>query len=147
MHIYPTIEAIVAALGGSQILNEDVRTVADLSRLVIAGLPFASLRRVSAHFPDAVRSRVEQLVVPRTTRLRRERSGVLSTEESERLERVARVTVLAEQVLETREDAQEFMMEPHPLLDGQAPIDLAATDLGARRVESVLWRMEYGLPV
>ena len=147
MHAYPTIEAIVAALGGTRILNEDVRTMADLSRLVVAGLPFASLRRVSARFPDVVRSRVEQLVVPRTTMLRREQSGVLSTEESERLERIARVTTLAEEVLESREEAQAFMMEPHPLLDGQAPIELAATDLGARRVESVLWRMEYGLPV
>jgi putative toxin-antitoxin system antitoxin component (TIGR02293 family) len=79
--------------------------------------------------------------------LRREQAGVLSREESERLERVARLTALAEHVLESREDAQRFLTAPHPLLDGEAPIDLAATDLGARRVEDVLWRLEYSLPV
>jgi putative toxin-antitoxin system antitoxin component (TIGR02293 family) len=87
------------------------------------------------------------IVSPRTTLLRREREGVLSPEESERLERVARLTALAEHVLESSADAQQFLTSPHPLLDGDAPIDLAATDLGARRVENVLWQLEYGLPV
>lgn len=147
MSAYPTVAAVVAALGGRAILRADVRTVAELNRLILAGLPFRSLRRVSAHYPQEERARVEQLVVPRTTMLRRERAGVLSREESERLERVARLTALAEQVLESREDAQRFLTTPHALLDGEAPLDLAATDLGARRVEDVLWRLEYSLPV
>jgi putative toxin-antitoxin system antitoxin component (TIGR02293 family) len=147
MSAYPAIEEVVATLGGKGVLRANVRTVAELSRLVSAGLPFRSLRRVSAHYPAAERARVEQIVVPRTTMLRREQAGVLSREESERLERVARLTTLAERVLESREDAQRFLTTPHPLLDGQAPIDMAATDLGARRVEDVLWRLEYSLPV
>jgi putative toxin-antitoxin system antitoxin component (TIGR02293 family) len=144
---YPAIEAVVETLGGKGVLRTEVRTLADLSRLVLAGLPFRSLQRVSAHYPAAERARVEQLVVPRTTMLRREQAGVLSPEESERLERLARLTALAEHVLESREDAQRFLTEPHALLDGQSPVDLAASDLGARRVEDVLWRLEYSLPV
>jgi putative toxin-antitoxin system antitoxin component (TIGR02293 family) len=147
MSAYPAIEEVVATLGGTGVLRAKVRTVAELSRLVVAGLPFRSLRHVSARYPAAARARVEQIVVPRTTMLRREQAGVLSREESERLERVARLTALAEHVLESREDAQRFLTAPHPLLDGEAPIDLAATDLGARRVEDVLWRLEYSLPV
>jgi putative toxin-antitoxin system antitoxin component (TIGR02293 family) len=145
--VYPAVESVVAILGGRRGLGADVRTVADLSRRVAEGLPFRSLGKVTAYFPPSYRARVEQLVVPRTTMGRRAQAGVLSREESERLERVARVTTLAEQVLESREDAQRFLTSPHPLLDGDAPLDLAATDLGARRVEDVLWRLEYGLPV
>jgi putative toxin-antitoxin system antitoxin component (TIGR02293 family) len=145
--VYPAIDAVVRALGGKAILREDVRTIADLNRLVSAGLPFRSLRRVSGRYPTDERARVEQVVVPRTTMLRRELSGVLSPEESERLERVARLTTLAEDVLDSAEEAQRFLTAPHALLDGQAPIDMAATDLGARRVEDVLWRLEYSLPV
>lgn len=144
---YPAVDAVVATLGGRRVLRADVRTVADLNRLVAAGLPFRSLRRLSAHYPAAARARVEQLIVPRTTMLRREQSGVLSPAESERLERVARITALAEQVLESQDEAQQFLTSPHPLFDGRAPLDLAATDLGARRVEDVLWRLEYSLPV
>lgn len=147
MNAYPAVAEVVEALGGEGLLHATVRTMADLSRLVAAGLPFPSLRRVSARYPVAERARVESIVGSRTTMQRREQSGILSPDESERLERVARVTALAEYVLESRKEAQQFLIAPHALLDGQAPVELAATDLGARRVEDVLWRLEYTLPV
>jgi putative toxin-antitoxin system antitoxin component (TIGR02293 family) len=144
---YPAVEAVVRTLGGAAILRAQVRTIADLSRVISTGLPFRSLRLVSAHYPEAQRRHVEQIVVPRSTLQRREQSGVLSPEESERLERVARLTALAEHVWESREAAQSFLTAPHSLLDDQAPLDLAATDLGARRVEELLWQLEYSQPV
>jgi uncharacterized protein (DUF2384 family) len=39
------------------------------------------------------------------------------------------------------------MTTPHPLLEGRAPIEVAETELGARRVEDVLAALEYALPV
>ena len=147
MSSYPAVEAVVEALGGARILRSRIRTLADLSRLISAGLPYRSLRRVTERYPEAQRRRIEQLVVPRSTLQRREQTGVLSPEESERLERVARLTALAEYVWESQEAAQHFLTSPHPLLDAQAPLDLAATDLGARRVEDLLWELEYGLPI
>ena len=146
MSAYLSVEAVARSLGGKKVLRAEVRTLADLNRLVVAGLPLRSLRLVSCRFRPERRTGVEQLVVPRTTMLRRERSGVLSTEESERLERLARITALAEHVLESHEEAEQFLTSPLALLDG-VPIEIAVTDLGARRVEEVLWRMEFGLPV
>jgi hypothetical protein len=32
-------------------------------------------------------------------------------------------------------------------LENQAPLELAATDLGTRRVEALLWKLEHSLPV
>jgi len=147
MSRYPALETVVATLGGRRVLRVQISTIAQLSALVLRGLPLQSLRRVSAHYPAAERARVERLVAPRTTLLRRERAGILSPEESERLERMARVTALAEHVLESQADAQQFLTSPHPLLEGRAPIDVAVSDLGARRVEDVLWRLEFSLPV
>jgi putative toxin-antitoxin system antitoxin component (TIGR02293 family) len=147
MTTYPEIESVVAALGGRQLLRETIRSLGELDARVARGLPVESLHRVSQRFPEGERNRVMYIVSPRTTLLRREREGVLSPEESERLERIARLATLAEHVLESPAGAQQFLTSPHPLLDGEAPIDLAATDLGARRVESVLWQLEYGLPV
>jgi putative toxin-antitoxin system antitoxin component (TIGR02293 family) len=144
---YPAVQAIAQALGGKRVLRAEIRTLADLNRAVLAGLPFRSLRLVSARYRPARRSEVEQLVVPRTTMLRREQAGVLSVDESERLERIARITALAEHVLESQEEAEQFLTSPHALLDGVRPLELAVTDLGARRVEDILWRLEYGLPV
>ena len=134
-------------LGGARILRARVRTLMDLAQLVSNGLPFRSLRAVAERYPEPYRRRIEQLVVPRTTLQRREASGVLSPEESERLERVARLSALAEYVWESRDAAQQWLTTPLPLLGNEAPLDLAATDLGARRVEDVLWKLEHSLPV
>lgn len=144
---YVDVSAVVGLLGGTRTLRAEVRTVADLNRAVIRGLPLRSLTLVSSRYRPPVRERLERMVVPRTTRARREQTGVLSSEESERLERVARLTALAEHVWEDAEAAHAFLTNPHPLLDGETPIDLAASDLGARRVEDLLWKLEYSLPV
>jgi len=145
--VYPAIESVVEMLGGARILRARVRTLMDLAQLVSNGLPFRSLRAVAERYPEPYRRRIEQLVVPRTTLQRREASGVLSPEESERLERVARLSALAEYVWESRDAAQQWLTTPLPLLGNEAPLDLAATDLGARRVEDVLWKLEHSLPV
>jgi len=57
------------------------------------------------------------------------------------------VMALAEEVWESRDDARLFLTTPHALLGGERPIDLAQSELGARRVEELLWRLEYSLPV
>lgn len=147
MSLFFSAERVAATLGGTRILRARVRSVADLSRAVRAGLPYGSLTAVVALFPEADRERIERLVVTRTTRLRRQESGKLSQAESERLERIARLTTLAEEVWESEEDALVFLTTPHPLLDGAQPIDLADSDLDTRRVEDLLLKLEYSLPV
>jgi putative toxin-antitoxin system antitoxin component (TIGR02293 family) len=147
MASYPDVLKVAATLGGTKILRENVFTVADLERLVGRGLPFAALKFVLRHFPQRQKARVQQIVVPRSTLQRREEEGRLKPAESERLERIARLATLAEHVWESAEDAQRFLTSPHPQLDNQAPLDLAATDLGTRRVETLLWKLEHSLPV
>jgi putative toxin-antitoxin system antitoxin component (TIGR02293 family) len=144
---YPDVLKVAQNLGGPKVLRAKVFTVADLERAVGKGLPFAALRYVLRLFPQRQKTRVQQLVVPRSTLQRREQEGRLRPAESERLERIARLATLAEQVWESPEEAQKFLTTPHPLLDDQAPIDLAATDLGTRRVETLLWNLEHSLPV
>lgn len=147
MPAYPAIHAVVAALGGRSVLRRDVHSLAELSGLVEAGLPMRSLDRLSASFPASDRETVANAVAPRTTRLRRSETGVLNTTESERLERIARLTALASHVLESDLEGRRFLLTPHALLGGHTPLELSMTDLGARRVEDILWRLEYTLPV
>ncbi|MEJ7812911.1 MAG: antitoxin Xre/MbcA/ParS toxin-binding domain-containing protein [Gemmatimonadaceae bacterium] len=144
---YPDINAVVGKLGGSGVLRAQVRTLPELSRVVREGLPLRSLYKVAERFPAAHQRRVEQLIAPRSTLQRREESGVLSAEESQRLERVARLVALAEQVWESEQTALDWLTAPHPHFDGEAPLDVGATELGARRVEELLWKLEHSLPV
>jgi putative toxin-antitoxin system antitoxin component (TIGR02293 family) len=143
---YPNIDSVVQSLGGKHLLGA-IRTFADLNVAVGRGLPYRSLGVLAGQFAAQHRSHVEQIVAPRSTLQRRQREGVLARDESERLERIARLTALAEEVWESTEAAQEFLTTAHPHLDNQVPIDLAASDLGTRRVEAVLWGLEHSLPV
>lgn len=130
-------------------LERRVRTVKELDDAVRAGLPLESLdsvvRRVAED--DSEARRIKDRIVPRATRYRRREQQRLKPAESERLERVARIVSLAEEVWESRADAREFLTTPQPALDDRLPLELAETDLGARQVEQLLMKLEHGLPV
>ena len=123
-------------------------SAAYIEQAVEAGLPRNTLRRVAEFLAGADKSKISDLewdVVPKTTLERRK--SKLSTEESERTERIARLFVHARRALGTEAEAREFMMTPHPELDGRSPFDSAKTDLGARHAEGILNALEYGLAV
>lgn len=143
-----TIKApeVARILGGQRTLHRRIRTLADLRAAVESGLPVESLDRAVSHVvaegPSA--TELKYSIVPKTTlQRRRER---LSAEESERLERLARMTALAQEVWEDSALAREFLTSPQPQLDGERPVDLARSDLGTRQVEDVLYALEYSLP-
>ncbi len=138
---------ITNVMGGAATLKRRLRSMADLERAVEAGLPKATLgTTVRAVLDDrrAARRAQDRIVPPATFKRRR---GILSSEESQRVERLARVIATAFFVWNDREQARRFLLSEHPLLEGRRPFDVAATDLGARRVEELLWGLFYGLPV
>ena len=91
MASYPDVLKVAQTLGGTKVLREQVSTVADLDRAVGRGLPFAALKYVVRFFPERQKTRVQQIVMPRSTLQRREEEGRLRPAESERLERIALV--------------------------------------------------------
>jgi putative toxin-antitoxin system antitoxin component (TIGR02293 family) len=137
--------AVAKILGGSSVLHRRVKSLADLRLVVEHGLPVDALERTVAHFAlePGMASELKHGIVPKTTLQRRTR---LTLEESERLERLARLAALAEEVWESPSLAKEFLVTAQPQLDGERPIDLARTDLGARQVEQLLMRIEHALP-
>ncbi|WP_120342854.1 antitoxin Xre/MbcA/ParS toxin-binding domain-containing protein [Paraburkholderia fungorum] len=67
--------------------------------------------------------------------------------ELEQAERLARIVALAQYVWESETDARQFLNASHPLLDGRTPLDASTTEHGVRRVEDLMWRVFYGIPV
>jgi putative toxin-antitoxin system antitoxin component (TIGR02293 family) len=143
-----TIKAsrIADILGGPKILRHDVSNLVDLQKVVAEGLPIRSLDETAKYVSNGPRAAaaLKDRLIPRATRSRRTR---LKTGESEKVERIARLMALAEDVWENTIDARAFMNESHPMLEGRSPLEMAATELGARRVERLLMHLEYGLPV
>ena len=128
-------------------LSAAVRTVGELESAVSAGLPKRSLERLSArlHGDRKVANAYKFQLVPEATWKRRKTR--LSPAESERTERIARLLAYAEHVWDDRERAREWMSKPHRELENTSPLEVARTELGARRVEDLLNKLFYGLPV
>jgi putative toxin-antitoxin system antitoxin component (TIGR02293 family) len=132
-------------LGGAATLGSVIRNLRDLRLRVEEGLPVQALDSVARHVAtnDRAAAEIKRRIVPKTTLARRQR---LTLEESERLERLARITALAEEVWENEGDAHEFLHSEQPQLGGVRPIEMAKSDPGAREVENLLMKLEYSLP-
>lgn len=127
-------------------LKKRVRSLGDLSEIVSHGVAKSAVRRIAervAGDPKEEREVMGRLIPPATYKRRK---NLLKPDESERAERLARVIATSEYVWEDEENARRFLKSPHPELGGRTPLDASYTELGARRVEELLWKLFYGLP-
>jgi putative toxin-antitoxin system antitoxin component (TIGR02293 family) len=63
---------------------------------------------------------------------------------SERLDRIAVVSHLAEEILESQVSAAHWMSTSNKALGGTAPVMLCETEIGAKQVRRVLHALEWG---
>ncbi len=127
-------------------LSPASHSLAELEARVRAGLPKSALRAGVEHavLSEQARHKLLTRIILETTYKRRH--DRLTPGESEKVERLARIGATAIGVWDNADDARTFLATEHPLLEGRAPLDVALTELGARRVEKLLWQLFYGLP-
>lgn len=119
----------------------------DLERRVQVGLPKSTAKRVFVHVfakPGEAMEWVYRIIPSATYKRRR---GSLSPAESEKIGRFARVIAAAERVFDDPAEAKRFLVTPHDLLGGKTPLETSMTEMGAVRVEELLMRAVYGIPV
>ncbi len=141
-----TVAAITTALGGRKVLKRKVDSDSDLTSLTREGLPVGTLTLL-AHQLSIERKTLAHIVgiSDRTLSRRLADNRRLSAEESDRIIRLARMVTLTVDTLGDFTKASSWLQSPNRVLDGQRPLDLLDTDTGARSVETVLMRIEYGL--
>jgi putative toxin-antitoxin system antitoxin component (TIGR02293 family) len=116
-----------------------------LAYSVQKGLPVSALDRVAGRVsPNDVR-RFTYRVVPKPTLDRRRRDKKpLTTDESDRLARVAKVFAFGLEIFGDEVKVRSFLDRPHPMLDDAAPLEVAlATGPGADAVINLLGRAAY----
>ncbi len=69
----------------------------------------------------------------------------LSTDEAQKTVRFARVTALGNAIFEDSQMTSRWLERSNSALRGLSPMELLDTEEGAREVESVLRRLEYGI--
>lgn len=132
-------------LGGLAVLKVEVNRDYDLEKLVARGLPYQTVDKlVERIYPQDKTKR--QQIIPSSTYYRRRKAGYLTAEESSKVERIARVYVMMLEIWDGEEDsARCFMQTKHHLLDNRSPFEASLSELGARQVEDILRRIEFGI--
>jgi putative toxin-antitoxin system antitoxin component (TIGR02293 family) len=137
--------SIVEILGGKAALKRKVSTAAQLTEAIREGLPYSSLEALLAKLRISRNEASAVLHLPERTLARRRKEKRLRPDESDRVLRLARLFSLAQQVLETEENASTWFSQPNRSMAGQTPLAMIDTEVGAREVEETLWRIAHGI--
>ena len=114
-------------------------------QVIRSGLPARAFVGVANVLDLSVDELAKKLgVPPRTIRHQRKKATRLSSANTEKIVRTARVLHLAKKIFSTNGAISGWLNSPAPALDGARPIDLLDTGLGAREVEAVLNGIAYG---
>lgn len=121
-----------------------VRSDRDLASLVEKRLPATAVKSLMrSGLSDA---EVYFLIVPRRTLAHRiAKHQPLSKDESDKAVRVARVTAMAEQVFGEPERAWRWLRKAKRHFNGKTPVEMLATEAGARLVEEMVVQIEDGM--
>lgn len=131
--------------GGSRILGCKIDNELDLIPLLREGLPYTTLEHLMAQLGLSREDVQNVLLLPSRTMTRRKQQRRLSGGESDRLYRLSRIMAHAVDVFDDRGKASAWMRRGNRALNGETPLSLLNTDIGARQVDNVLGRIEHGI--
>ena len=116
-----------------------------LVEIIRNGLPVQELDVLQTSFDVPMDKLAPKLGMSKATLHRRKAQGRLGPEESDRVLRYARLMGKAIKVFGGIEEARQWLTSPQFGLGGAVPFDYAETEIGAREVENLIGRIEYGV--
>src|SRR5436190_24247064 len=110
-----------------------------------AGLSFRAVQNLQKALDIPLETVASVLGMSRATLHRRKRQVKIDEDESEKLVRYQRLLKKAEDVFGDGKSARESLPHKKAGLGKAVPLDFARTEIGAREVENLLGRLEYGV--
>ena len=110
-----------------------------------AGLSFRAVQNLQKALDIPLETVASVLGMSRATLHRRKLQGKIDEDESEKLVRYQRLLKKAEDVFGDGKSAREWLTHKQAGLGKVVPLDFARTEIGAREVENLLGRLEYGV--
>ena len=111
-----------------------------------AGLPFSRFDDLRASIELPANQLATIIKLPVSTLARKKKSGQLTSDQSERLVRLARIMELAFELFEGDADAaRRWLKAPRDVLGGNTPLQMVATEIGAREVENLIDCLQDGV--
>ena len=134
-------------LGGQRAIGTKVERELDFDEVIKQGFRpqvFVSFK-TNTKLPNSVLSRVLGVSVRTIDRFAVSKGAArIKPAVSDRLYRAAKIVALAEDVIEDRDQALEWLSSKQRGLGDRMPFDLIETDAGTREVEEELQRIEHG---
>ena len=132
-------------LGGRRVLRAQPHSALDWIEVIRKGISAAAVPSLLQALQLSQSDLARAIGIPERTLARRKREGVLSSEESAKLLRLARVVGRANEVFEGSQAALRWLKSPNSALSGATPLSLLDTDIGAENVLDTLGRIEHGV--
>ena len=136
---------IVASFGASHKGGSTIPSPTKLIKIVREGLPIEELDALQGLLGVPIEELAPILGISKATLHRRRTGETLTQSESDRVVRFAKLMGRAVQVLESPESARRWLKTPQLGLGGELPLEYAQTEVGAREVEDLLGRIEFGV--
>ena len=117
----------------------------ELIRKIQKGLRFSELETLQNSIDMPFEQLAAKLSISRSTLQRRKAAGRLSPDESDKVMRLSRLLEHATTVFGDIDRARTWLKFPQRGLGGAVPLDYAETEVGAREVDNLLGRIDYGV--
>ena len=111
-----------------------------------AGLPFKAVEELEKAFGTTRKEIGAVLSIPPSTLTRRQKTGRLAMDESDRIARLARLKDAVLAMMQYDNDAAiKWLHSPLEILNDETPMQHASTEMGARDVEDLIGRIQHGV--
>ncbi len=111
----------------------------------LPGLEFREFEALRRQLDLSLEELTARFGLSRATIEKRKAAGRLTPDESGKVVCFARLLGHAVHLFGGLEEARRWLKAPQRGLHGAVPLDYAKTDLGAREVENLLTRLNYGI--
>lgn len=118
---------------------------ADVIASIQKGLPVSVVSTLTTDLGIPSLELTRKLGLSKATLHRRQKTGRLTADESDKAVRFARLFGQAVETLDSEDAARRWLSSPQVGLGGAVPLDYAETEAGAREVSNLLGRIEYGV--
>jgi len=125
-----------------QLLDAPVRNGSDLADLATERVGVGVIDRLAEH---GLKADELAFIIPRRTLThRRQQNERLSTDESDKAIRLAKILAQATATFDNAEKAMRWLRNPKQKFSGRTPLDMASTEHGARLVEEAIGQIDEG---
>ena len=110
------------------------------------GLPFKAVEDLESAYGATRKEIGGVLAIPISTLSRRQKSGRLLVDESDRVARLAQIKDAVLAMMQGDDDAAiAWLRTPLDILNNETPLDHASTEMGSRDVEDLIGRIRHGV--